>query len=211
MFDAVRAAEGAVMDRRAYHADAAALRADPAMTGDVWKLERSQVFSESGDPAWEAFCSGDWDRVLEIFESEREDIRAERQSYERLGLRLRRLRIVALPPTAYLVWEAHSHRIFVECGFEIRVLDAGLIRHFESGYPLPELMVYGGQVLYHIRYDENGVPAGAKRVDDPALARAAARSVSELYEQAEPFVGFFEREIASKAPARGSVGGFPAV
>lgn len=188
------------MDRRAYHADAAALRASPAMTGDVWKLERSQVFSESGDPAWEAFRSGDWDRVLEIFEGEREDIRAERQDYERLGLRLRRLRIVELPPTPYLLWEAHSHRIFVECGFEIRVIDAGHIRHFESEYPLPELMVYGGQALYHIRYDENGVPAGAKRIDDPALAHAAARTVSELYGQAEAFVDFFEREIAPRAP-----------
>lgn len=205
MFDAVRAAEGAVMDRRAYHADAAALRADPAVTGDVWKLERSQVFSESGDPAWEAFCSGDWGRVLEIFESEREDIRAERQSYERLGLRLRRLRIVELPPTSYLLWEAHSHRIFVECGFEIRVLDAGYIHHFESEYPLPELMVYGGQVLYHIRYDENGGPAGAKRVDDPAMARAAARTVSALYRKAEPFMEFFGREIAPRPPEPATV------
>ncbi|GAB3443932.1 hypothetical protein GCM10027570_12630 [Streptomonospora sediminis] len=75
MFDDIRSAEGTSLDRRAYRADAAALRADPAMTGEVWKLERTQFFYESGDPAWEAFCSGDWRRALEIFESERAAIR----------------------------------------------------------------------------------------------------------------------------------------
>ncbi|RNL84230.1 DUF6879 family protein [Halostreptopolyspora alba] len=200
MFDDIRAAEGTYLDRHSYRADAAALRADPAMTGEVWKLERSQFFYETGDPAWEAFRSGDWDRVLEIFESERAAIRGEAEEYARLGLRLRRLRIVELPPTSYLRWEMYSHRIFVESGFEIGVLDAGRVRWFERERPLPELMVYGGEVVYQVHYDERWAPAGAKRVDDPALARAAARTVSALYRQAEPFMEFFEREIAPRTP-----------
>ncbi|MFC4563559.1 DUF6879 family protein [Nocardiopsis mangrovi] len=203
VFGRVRAAQGAVMDRGAYHADAAALRASDQVTGDIWKLERSQVFFEAGDSAWEAFASGDWERVLDIFDGERAAIRDDVARYARFGLRLRRLRIVELPPTPYLQWEMHSHRIFVESGFEIRVLGAERVRHLEGEQPLPELMVYGGRTLYHVRYDERWAPIGAKRIDDPALAESAAHAITALYDQAEPLMDFFQREIAGRTQVAG--------
>jgi hypothetical protein len=200
MFDAVRRAHGRPFDRAAYRVDAAGLRASGEVSGDVWKLERSQTFYESGDPAWEAFLAGDWDRVLAMFEGERDDIRAEADTYRRQGLRLRRLRVVEKPLTPYLQWEMHSHRIFVECGFDIRVIGADRIRRFETRGPVPELMVYGGRVLYEVRYDDRWAPAGAKRVDDPDLARSAADTIAGLYAEAEPFADFFAREVAARTP-----------
>jgi hypothetical protein len=200
MFDAIRRAQGQPLDRAAYRADAAGLRASGEVSGDVWKLERSQTFYESGDPAWEAFLAGDWDRVLAVFGGERDDIRAEVETYRRQGLRLRRLRVVEKPLTPYLQWEMHSHRIFVECGFDIRVIDADRIRRFETCGPVPELMIYGGRVLYQVRYDHRWAPAGAKRVDDPDLARSAADTIAGLYAEAEPFADFFAREVAARPP-----------
>lgn len=188
------------MDRPDYHADVAALRTGNDITGDIWKLERSQVFEESGDPAWEAFVADDWNQVLAIFEEERESLREEIRAFERSGLRLRRLRVVEHPPTPYLRWEMHSHRIFVDCGHEIGVLGADRLREWESDNPVPELMVYGDKVIYQIRYNERWEPAGAKRIDDLELARATAALVSDLYAQAEPLADYFDREIAPLAP-----------
>ncbi|MBV2363433.1 DUF6879 family protein [Streptomonospora nanhaiensis] len=200
MLDAIRGAEGRTMDRPAYHADAAALRANPDITGDVWKLERSQVFYEAGDPAWEAFLAGDWHRALEIFESERPALHTRIETYTRQGLRLRRLRIVEHPLTPYLRWEMQSHRIFVECGYEIGVLEAEAVRDHERRSPLPELMVYGRQVIYQVRYDDRWAPAGAKRIDDPVLANWAADFISGLYARSQPFSEFFHREVGTAAP-----------
>ncbi|MDA8368874.1 MAG: hypothetical protein M0026_03285 [Nocardiopsaceae bacterium] len=200
VFDAVRAAEGTTMDRRSYHADAAALRQSDRIIGDVWKLERAQTFEDTCDPAWAAFLSGDWNRVLEIFDGERAGLVEQSRSYARLGLRFRRLRIVEHPPTPYLQWEMRSHRIFVECGHEIRTLEAEWIREWERDRPLPELVIYCGEVIYQVRYDERRRPVGAKRIDDPRLAAAAAATVSELYVQAEPLMDYFDREIAPLPP-----------
>ncbi|NYI96909.1 hypothetical protein HNR12_003186 [Streptomonospora nanhaiensis] len=200
MLDAIRSAEGRVFDRRAYHADAAELREDPRITGDVWKLERAQHFEESGDPAWEAFLRGDWNRVIDIFEGERSDLEQQVKTYERQGLRLRRLRIVERPLSPYLRWEMQSHRVFVESGYEIGVLEAEAVRHHERRSPLPELMVYGRQVIYHVHYDDRWAPAGAKRIDDPVLANWAADFISGLYARSQPFLDFFHREVGTAAP-----------
>ncbi len=203
LFDRVRSAPGRVMDRRAYHADAAAVRADPGISGDSWKLERSQDFREEGDPAWDAYLAGDWRRVTRIFESERPALEAQQRKYTEQGVRLRRVRIVESPMTPYLLWEMLSHRVFVESGYEIGVLDAKQVRTFERDHPLPELVVYGGKVVYHVRYDERWIPAGAKRVDDPELARALSATIADLYRRSEPLLDFYRREVRPRVPHTG--------
>ncbi|WP_017623965.1 DUF6879 family protein [Nocardiopsis chromatogenes] len=195
-FEAVYEARGTVLGRADYHADAKALRESPDITGDVWKLERSQRFDESGDEAWEAYLAGDMSRAIAIFEGERERLREQVARYAGLGLRMRRLRVAERPPSGYLRWEMHSHRVFVECGYEIAVLDAERIGSLERRRPLPETMVYGGRVVYQVLYDRWWAPAGAKRIDDPGLARRVADAVAALYARAEPFMDFYRREIA---------------
>lgn len=200
MFERIHEAEGVVFDRPGYHADAD--RVEAGLSDVIWKLERSQYFNEVGDPAWEAFLDGDWSRVMEIFESERAAVRDEAESYRERKLELRRLRVVQFPLTPYMRWELHSHRIFVECGLDIRVLDAGNIAHIERNGPLPELMVYGGRALYRVRYDDDWTPIGAVRVDRPEIITEAAQAVAELYAGAEPLPDFFERNIEELAPSR---------
>ncbi|WP_017540100.1 DUF6879 family protein [Nocardiopsis halophila] len=202
VFDEVRASEGRLLDRAAYHADAKALRESPELTGDVWKLERSQRFDESGDEAWEAYLAGDMGRAIAIFEGERERLREQVARYRALGLRMRRLRVAEAPPSPYLRWEMHSHRVFVESGYDIAVLDAEQIRSWERGRPLPETMVYGGRVVYQVLYDREWAPAGAKRIDDAALAVRVAAAIAGLYERAEPFMDFYRREIAAEGAGR---------
>jgi len=202
-FQDVRASPGRELDRRAYHADAARVRADPDIVGDSWKLERSQVFHEDGDPAWEAYLEGDWARVARIFESERPDLERQQRSYVQQGVNLRRVRIVENPITPYLRWEMLSHRVFVESGYEIGVLDAEQVGEFERESPLPELVVYGGEVVYQVRYNERWTPVGAKRVDDPELARDLSEAIAGLYRRSEPLLDFYGREVHPRIPAAG--------
>ncbi|MDA2803312.1 DUF6879 family protein [Nocardiopsis suaedae] len=212
-FEAVYEARGTVLGRADYHADAKALRESPDITGDVWKLERSQRFDESGDEAWEAYLAGDMSRAIAIFEGERERLREQVARYAGLGLRMRRLRVAEWPPSGYLRWEMHSHRVFVECGYEIAVLDAERIGSLERRRPLPETMVYGDRVVYQVLYDRWWAPAGAKRIDDPVLARRVADAIAVLYARAEPFMDFYRREIARGAEpgaGPGSGEGLPA-
>lgn len=194
IFHRIRQAPGAVLDRPTYHADSDEEQ-EKLSGGVIWKLERSQVFNEAGDPAWDAFLAGDWPRVMEIFESEREAIQKEVRGNTEQGLEFRRLRIVERPPTPYLQWESHSHRIFIECGHQIRALDSTEVASLETTSPLPELMVYGDQVLYQVRYDSVWTPIGAKRVDDPGLVAEAAEAIARLWRRGEPFLDYFAREI----------------
>jgi hypothetical protein len=101
MLDHIRQIPGTPLDRKSYHEH---MRVETGQVNDVvWKLERSQVFTEAADdPAWEAFVSGDWLKSVAIFESERWDIQAEAEKYARQGSEFRRLRIVEQPVSAYL-------------------------------------------------------------------------------------------------------------
>ncbi|GAA3739237.1 DUF6879 family protein [Salinactinospora qingdaonensis] len=197
IFDRVRQAPGVVLDRPTYHADSDREQ-DKLDGGVIWKLERSQVFNEVGDAAWDAFVAGDWPRVMEIFESEREAIGEEIRANTEQGLEFRRLRVVEHPPTPYLQWESHSHRIFVECGHQIRALDAATVAPLETRAVLPELMVYGDRALYQVRYDGAWTPVGAKRVDDPELVSQTAEAIAGLWQESEPFLDYFHREIAER-------------
>ncbi|MBB4930006.1 hypothetical protein F4561_000826 [Lipingzhangella halophila] len=201
IFDQIRAAEGIVLDRSTYHADSDREQ-EKLDDGVIWKLERAQFFNEVGDSAWDAFVAGDWARVMEIFESEREAIRKDVRDNAAQGLEFRRVRIVEDPPTPYLRWESQSHRIFVECGHAIRALDAAEVAPLETTAQLPELMVYGQRVLYQVRYDDQWTPIGAKRVNDASLVDGAATAIAELWERSEPFLDYFERAISGLSVPR---------
>lgn len=198
MLDRLNSYSGRAMDRPEYHADLK--REYAARSGVFWKLERAQFFNEVGDSAWDAFKAGDWDRVLALFESDRERVSRDVASEEQRGVEMRRLRIVEHPPSMYLRWEMHSHMVFAECGRPIRVLGAERVADLEDDGALPELLILGEDVLYQVRYTEDMTPNGAVRTDDRATVRAAAALVADLYERAEPLADYFRREIAPLGP-----------
>ncbi|MUL41392.1 hypothetical protein FZ103_09410 [Streptomonospora sp. PA3] len=185
------------MDRPEYHADLKQEYA--ARSGVFWKLERGQFFDEVGDSAWDAFRAGDWERVLAIFEGDRERVSRDVAAEAQRGVELRRLRIVEHPPSAYLRWETHSHLVFAECGRPIRVLDAEQVADLEGDGPLPELLL-GGEVMYRVRYTADMTPDGAVRIDDREAVQEAEALVADLYERSEPLADYFRRVIAPLGP-----------
>lgn len=199
MLDQIRRAPGVLLDRPSYHER---MRVETSrMNGIAWKLERSQIFTESpDDPAWAAFAAGDWRKSIEIFESERPDIQAEAEKYEKQDSELRRLRVVQRPVSAYLQWELQSLRIIDECGMPIRVLDAGSLKHLESEEQLPELVVLGDRILFEVRYDSQWQACGAKLVEDHDLIARAAAEIEGLWASAEPLSSYFAREVSVLPP-----------
>jgi hypothetical protein len=91
-------------------------------------------------------------------------------------------------------------RLLAEAGESIRVVDAEQVRGRESAGPLPETVVLGDRVLFEVVYDATGTAEGARRVDDPAIIRAAATEIAELHEGGEPLLEFYRREIAPLPP-----------
>ncbi|HEX6473279.1 MAG TPA: hypothetical protein VF069_29585 [Streptosporangiaceae bacterium] len=198
MIEEIRRIPGSALDRTAYHT---ALRRDTErLSSPVWKLERSQFFSEPDDDrSWRAFVAGDWEGTLAAFENDRAVARAEGQQYASQGSELRRLRIVECPVSPYLQWEMQWFRIIAEEGAVIRVLAAEHVRELEQTAPLPELVVTE-HALYQVRYDEGWRALGARRIDDLNVRQATLTEISRLWEKAEPFSSYFEREIAPLPP-----------
>jgi hypothetical protein len=201
MLDRIRQVPGVLLDRRSYHERMHVETSQ--LNGVVWKLERSQVFTEAvDDPAWEAFISGDWLKSVAIFESERRSLQAEAEKYARQGSEFRRLRIVEPPVSAYLQWELQSLKIFDESGMPIRILDASSVRDLEGSEQLPEIVIVGDQVLYEVRYDSQWSACGARRITDRDVIRQATADMAALWAEAEPLAGYFVREIATLPPPR---------
>lgn len=199
MLDRIPELPAKSLDRASYHA----LRREETqhLTRPVWKLERSQYFHEPDDDAsWQAFLAGDWARVVEVFESERSQARAEVEKYARQGSELRRLRIVEQPASRYLLWEMQWFKILAEEGTPIRILSADRVRGLEGDAPLPEVVV-DEHALYHVSYDEEWKARGARRIDDAEVVRQATEEIAALWELAEPFTSYFTREIVPSLPA----------
>ncbi|PRY00489.1 DUF6879 family protein [Allonocardiopsis opalescens] len=200
MLERVRAARGVRLSRTEYHADFD--RVAESVTGVMWKLERSQTFREPDDPAWRSFVAGEWDEVLSLFDAERDDIAAEVAKDAERGVRLRRLRVVEEPVSAYLQWEMHSFKVLAECGVDVRVVGAQAISEWEVGAPVPEMVVLGDRVLYEVLYDESWAPCGARRIDDPEVVAGVVADIGRLYAGAEPLIEYFDREIAPLPPPK---------
>ncbi|MEV8114725.1 DUF6879 family protein [Streptomyces xiamenensis] len=165
-----------------------------------WKLERRQSFQEPRNPSWQAHRDGDWERSLRLLEERRgEQVRTERESRGR-GHLFHRVRVVERPLTPYLQWELTSLRQQAECGAPVRVVDGSTVRPYESDAHLPELVVLGGERLYHVQYTDDGLLDGAIRFTDPALVRPWERFLRELFAHGQDMVAFHDREVAPLPP-----------
>lgn len=194
MLDRIADIPGEGLDNSAYLADAARMRAD--LRGVLWKLERSQVFREPNDPSWEAFMAGDWRGALDLLENDRAAVREEAQRHAAQGLEVRRVRVAEMPIGPYLQWELHALKLLADEGAGLSVLTADQVSALETAVPLPEVNVVGDRVIYHIQYEDDWTPCGARRITDPAVIGVAASEIEVLYERGEPLSSFFEREVA---------------
>ncbi|WP_405915423.1 DUF6879 family protein [Streptomyces sp. NBC_00728] len=202
MFDSFPDGVSERMDRPTYHADLGRLYTSGI--GFLNKLERGQHFKERGFPSWEAFAGGDWERALSLADERREDYAQELGRASRLGVAHRRLRVVEFPVTPYVQWELSVLRVRVDLGDDIKVLDARDISNIERSRPVPEVVVLGDVVMYEVVYDEDGNADGANRYTDRSLIRETNVGFDALYERAEGFYDFFDREIVPLAPPQAS-------
>ncbi|WP_242906527.1 DUF6879 family protein [Actinomadura terrae] len=200
MLDQIPALDGDTLDHAAYHKDFARQAED--LRGVIWKLERSQVFREPRDTSWQAFMAGDWRGALELLEKDREAVRTEARQNAAKGLEIRRVRVAELPIGPYLQWELHALKLLADEGFGLTVLTADQVAPLETRARLPEVVVFGNEVLYEVQYEPDWTPCGARRITDPDVISAAATEIRALYERGEPFHDFFRREVAPlRAPA----------
>ncbi|MDG4808087.1 hypothetical protein O7634_15130 [Micromonospora sp. WMMD1120] len=169
--------------------------------GPILKTERIQTFREPGSPSWEAYADGRWDDALRIAAEPNPELEAFFQRLDQLDSGLRRLRIVELPLTPYLVWELHLLRHRAEAGEQIKVLNAEAISEWEAAAgTVPELMVVGSQALYEVLYDDAGTPIGAEKSVEPVVVQSLQSQILALLDRAEPFDSFFRREVDGTRP-----------
>ncbi|UUU34338.1 hypothetical protein JIX56_33365 [Streptomyces sp. CA-210063] len=198
MFDSFPSGVSERMDRPTYHADFR--RVYESGIRQLSKLERGQNFKERGFASWEAFAIGEWDRALSLIQEKRDVYARQFREAARLNILERRLRVVEFPVTPYVQWELFVLRLRVELGDNIKVLDARKISDIEKDHPVPEVVILGDVVMYEVCYDDDGNAAGANRFADQALIRETLSGFDALYERAEDFHDFFDREIAPLAP-----------
>ncbi|MFJ2817454.1 DUF6879 family protein [Streptomyces sp. NPDC091279] len=198
MFDSFPGGSSERMDRPSYHADFRQVRESGIRFQN--KLERGQNFKERGFASWEAFAEGEWDKALSLVEEKREVYAQQFREAAQLGISERRLRVVEFPVTPYVQWELHVLRLRVELGDDIKVLDARKIADIERERPVPEVVILGDVVMYEVCYDDDGNAAGSRRFTDPALISETLAGFEALYERAEDFHTFFDREITPLAP-----------
>jgi hypothetical protein len=192
-------AVGERMELPAYYAD---FQENFAHTREFWKLERGQVFAEPGSASWEAFNRGDWETSLCLIENLREGLKRYHQETAEAGTSTYRIRIVSLPPTAYMQWELHVLKIRDETGGPIRILQAAAVADLEDDGPLPEIYTMDDDIMYQAMYDDHGVLECAfKYTDQPLIARCRG-FIAGLYARGEPITSFFQREIAPLPPPR---------
>ncbi|GGO26459.1 hypothetical protein GCM10010116_53120 [Microbispora rosea subsp. aerata] len=197
VFADVRAADGEFLGLDAYQAEFEEVYRDA--TEVVWKLERAQHFHEPAVPSWQAADAGDWALAVALIE----EMRAPLTAMYRERAPFRRLRVVELPVTPYLQWEAQIFTVRVAAGEEIRVIDASAVAPLETRAPLPELVIFGPNLLYEVRYDEIGAAVGARRITDPGVVSPCLSALISLYAEGEELLPFFEREVAPLPPPAG--------
>ncbi|WP_017582924.1 DUF6879 family protein [Nocardiopsis valliformis] len=163
--------------------------------GDVWKLERQQVFHEPESESWMAFLQGRREESLRLMEADRPALRTLFEGLTQVGCGVRRVRAVEKPFSTYLLWELHSARIRAQCGEDIRVITPEALSAFEQENPVPEIVILGDEVTYRILYDAQGEAEGAVRYTDPAVLEQCRAEIAALHEQAEPVEEYFVREV----------------
>ncbi|MBL1068240.1 DUF6879 family protein [Streptomyces sp. 7-21] len=192
-------AEGERLPRLAYKAD---FRDHYRRAhGSSWKLERLQHFEETDNPSRDALRRGDWEEALRLIEARRERLR-QRQAARERGHVFHRVRVVETPLTPYVQWELHSLRLQAEFGTKVRVVPAESLHGEETGGPLPELVLLGGETLYRVLYTAGGMPEGALRYTSAETVARWEAFLRGLYEAGEDVQAYFEREVAPLPPPR---------
>jgi hypothetical protein len=191
------AAVGERLELAALYADS---DKDFAHAREFWKLERGQAFAEPGNASWEAFARSDWDESLRLIEDFREGLTRYHRDTAAAGTSTYRIRIVSLPPTAYIQWELHVLRLRDETGGLTRVLLDTAVADLEDQGPLPDIQTMGRDVMYQPMYDANGVAEYGLRYTDNALVSRCRDFIADLYARGEPIGEFFAREIAHLPP-----------
>jgi Family of unknown function (DUF6879) len=166
------------------------------------KLERIQHFQEPEDPSWDAFAAGDWEQALAIMDrvGRRGLFSDPEGNPARLDMQIRRLRVISLPIAPYVQWECQFFRHDRDTGEQIRVLKPAMLAHWEVDGPLPELVVLGPTVMYEVLYTADGILNGGRRILDGDIIAAVRADFDQLWETAEDFTVFFDREIADLPP-----------
>lgn len=190
-------AVGERMELPAYYAD---FEENFARTREFWKLERGQSFSEPGNASWEAFNREGWEASLRLIENLRDDLTSYHRETAAAGTSTYRIRIVSLPPTAYMQWELHVLRLRDETGGPIRILLDTDVADLEDEGRLPEIYTMDRNVMYQAVYDKYGVLEYALKYTDRALVGRCRNFIAGLYHRGEPISSFFEREIAHLPP-----------
>lgn len=198
LLDGLSAGEQLSLDT--YEAELTRLRA--VRGSRAWKLERRQYFREPYDASWRAFVRGDWDESLRLNEADREPLTEKWRMHSADEHTWMRVRIVEEPIVPYLQWELHALRLQAECGERIHVVSLEQVKPYETGGPLPELVVANPETIYQVIYND-GVYNGAVRYTAQAAAARIAEFLEHLYSIGEDVRDFFERKVASLPPPPG--------
>jgi hypothetical protein len=158
-----------------------------------WKLERRQDFREPDVPSWAAMAEGDWRRAHLLADQMGDGIREHQRRLDAKGIVQRRLRVVEVPLSDYLRWELYVLRIRADLGERIRVLSPTDVTSWETGGPLPEIIVLGDRTVYQVRYDGDGIVTGAKLLTDPRIAASCRNELEALWRQGEELSSFLTR------------------
>ncbi|GIJ30361.1 hypothetical protein Vqi01_55230 [Micromonospora qiuiae] len=203
MRDLLRATSGQRLSLPEYEADFYATV--ESVDGPILKTERMQTFREPGSPSWEAFAAGRWEEALRIAAEPNPELKRFFDRLATLSSGLHRIRVVALPLTAYLIWELNFLRFRAAAGELIRVLTTTtdvIAKHEHEHGTIPELMVVGSRAVYEVRYDETGTPLGADKFVDRAVVDGCRERAASLLAEAEPFDSFFSREVDGLRPPK---------
>lgn len=165
-----------------------------------WKLERQQVFKDTGSASWEAFARGDWNESMRLLEASRADVEQDQRKIAEHGFVTARARIVEEPISAYLQWELNALCIRDEAGGPTHVVRPEHVARFETNGPLPEINLLGSNVMYEAVYDDEGVIEHAVRYLDRDLILRCQRFIADLFEAGEPLKQYFARKVALLPP-----------
>ncbi|RBM04488.1 DUF6879 family protein [Streptomyces sp. PT12] len=169
---------------------------------DSWKFERRQDFIELDHRGYDAFRAGRWEESMRLLDDRRESLRETMRERSLRATVFHRVRVVEEPLTPYLQWELRSLAVQAECGAAVRVVPAERVRRFEESGPLPEVVVLGGETLYHVLYTAEGVANGAIRIDDGAVVSSWTALIRDLYADGEDVTAYVDRCVATLPPPR---------
>ncbi|WP_155057859.1 DUF6879 family protein [Streptomyces blattellae] len=182
----------------------ARFRAEYPHCVQVDKLESAQEFREPGYAPWEAARRGDWGAAVRLADAERPVLARQYEDARARGRRLRRVRLVELPPSDYVLWEMSILRLRAELGEEIKVIGGGSARTGSARTGLqhpppahmPELVLLGTTALYELLYTPEGDLDGAVRHTDQGLIEACRLEIEQLLAEGEELLAFHDRVTA---------------